>query len=461
MRTEVEVEVISNEIITPSSPTPSHLRHYQLSYLDQISPQTYNPLVLFYELDDDYQDHHNGSINIDQISNKIKNSLSEVLTLYYPLAGRVKNNRFVDCNDEGIPYSVARVKSPSHLSDAINNPLPKELNKFLPFNELYPLNEFPLGVQLNIFERGGVAVSLCLSHQLGDALSCIMFVKSWAAIARGQGDRVVRPEFVSAELFPPVDVLKYDPNATITKNVISKRFVFEAKTIEAIRLNYEEKTRLEGERRPSRVEALSAFIWTRFVAATTSNNVDEHHSAESVSVYSVFHPVNLRPKLNPPLPDHSFGNLYRWGFSLYPMSSSSAIDTSFSCDEYGCEAVRKIREGIRKVDNDFLRKVQQGEEEHFDFILEYAKELYMMGGELRFFSFTSLCRFPLYDADFGWGKPLWVSSASLTFSNFVALMDSRNGNGIEAYIGLKEDQMATLEADQDFLNALSPTVCYT
>ncbi|XP_062110557.1 stemmadenine O-acetyltransferase-like [Humulus lupulus] len=455
MKVEVEVEVISKEIITPSSPTPSHLRHYRLSYLDQISPQTYNPLVLFYELDDDYQDHHNGSINIDQISNKIKNSLSEVLTLYYPLAGRVKNNRFVDCNDEGIPYSVARVKSPSHLSDAINNPAPKELNKFLPFIELSPLNEFSLGFQLNIFDRGGVAVSLCLSHQLGDALSCIMFVKTWAAIARGEGDRVARPEFVSAELFPPVDVLKFNPNGSINKNVISKRFVFEAKTIEAIRLNYEKKTRLEGERGPSRVEALSAFIWTRFVAANTSNDVDKLYLAKSEIVYSVCHPVNLRPKLDPPLPDHSFGNLYRWGFSLYPMSSSSVIGTSFSSDEYGCEAVRKIREGIRQVDNDFLRKVQQGEEEQFDFIMEYAKELYLIGGELRLFSFSSLCRFPLYDADFGWGKPLWVSSASLTFSNLVALMDSKNGNGIEAYIGLKEDQMAKLEADQDFLKACS------
>ena len=27
---------------------------------------------------------------------------------------------------------------------------------------------------------------------------------------------------------------------------------------------------------------------------------------------------------------------------------------------------------------------------------------------------TSWCRFPIYNADFGWGKPYWVSEAGLS-----------------------------------------------
>ncbi|PON71590.1 Transferase [Trema orientale] len=443
---KVEVEVISNEIIKPSSPTPEHLRHYQLSFLDQQSPKTYNPLVLFYDLGVGHQDDHS---NTNEISNKIKKSLSEVLTLFYPLAGRVKNDRFVDCNDEGVSYSVARVNSSCQLSDAISSPLPRELCNFLPF-ELHELNEFALGVQLNIFERGGIAVGLCISHQLADALSCIIFVKTWVAVARGEANLVARPEFVSAKLFPQVDDVKFDPNANITKKAVTKRFVFEASTIEAIRSKYEAKQLFKDEKRPSRVEALSAFIWSRFAAV-----ISDEHSAKSEKVYAIFHPVNIRRKLNPPLPEHSFGNLYRWGFSMFPASTLS----SSSSEEYGYEAVRKIREGIKKVDMDFLRKVQQGEEEQMDFIMEYAKELIMKGGELISFSFTSLCRFPLYDADFGWGTPTWVSSAALAFNNVVAFMDTKTGNGIEAYIALKEEHMAKLEADEDFLVAVSPVGC--
>ncbi|PON39725.1 Transferase [Parasponia andersonii] len=439
---KVEVEVISNESIKPSSSTPEHLRHYQLSFLDQLSPHTYNPLVFFYELDEDQQDES----TINETSNKIKKSLSEVLTLFYPLAGRVKNNRFIDCNDEGVSYTVAQVNSTCHLSDAIKNPLPSELRTFLPF-EVHPLTEFVLGVQLNIFKHGGIAVGLCLSHQIADALSCIMFVKTWVAVARGEADHIARPEFVSAKLFPPLDNSEFDPNLGITKTAVSKRFVFEASTIEAIRSKYEEKTRLEGERRPSRVEALSAFIWSRYVAATS-----DEHSAKSGKVYTVVLPVNLRRKFEPLLPEHSFGNLYRVSYSMFPSSTLSGEEN------FGYEALKKIREGLEMVDMDYLRKVQQGEDLHLEFLMEAAKEIFMKGEQLIPFSFTSLCRFPLYDADFGWGKPAWVSSATLTFDKLVAFMDTKAGNGIEAYIGLKEEDMAKLEDDKEFIKAVSRPV---
>ena len=77
-------------------------------------------------------DHSDIEFNIDDISNSLKSSLSEVLTkLYYPLAGRLKENRFIHCNDEGIPYVKTQVKC--KLSDVINSPIPGELNKLIPF----------------------------------------------------------------------------------------------------------------------------------------------------------------------------------------------------------------------------------------------------------------------------------------------------------------------------------------
>ena len=80
---KIEIEVISSEIIKPSSPTPDHLRHYQLSFLDQISPPTYNPLLLFYPADGDVK------INNIEKPNHLKQSLSEVLNLYYPWCNHI------------------------------------------------------------------------------------------------------------------------------------------------------------------------------------------------------------------------------------------------------------------------------------------------------------------------------------------------------------------------------------
>ncbi|PON39720.1 Transferase [Parasponia andersonii] len=431
---KVAVEVVSNEIIKPSSPTPTHLRHYELSFLDQTSPKTFNPLVFFYELNDD---HH----NVTEISNKIKKSLSEVLTLFYPLAGRVKNDRFVDCNDEGIHYSVARVNSSCRLSDAIKNSQPSDLSKFLPF-KLYEQTEFAVGVQLNIFEGGGIAIGLCILHLIADALSCVTFVKTWVAISRGEADRMARPEFVASTLFPPKDDPRFDANANMTTTIVTKRFVFDGSAVEAIRSNYnEDTTKLKDQKPLSRVETLSAFIWGSIVAATRDDNY-----AKSENVYAAIHAVNLRRKLEPPLPEHSFGNLSRCSIAMF----SGGVEYS------GCELVRKIREGIQNLDMDYLRRVQQDGDINLSFVREYARKLMMKGGKFTSFLFTSLCRFPLYEADFGWGEPAWVSSAALCFTNLVVFMDTKTGNGVEAYIALKEEHMAKLEADQDFLRATSP-----
>ena len=40
--------------------------------------------------------------------------------------------------------------------------------------------------------------------------------------------------------------------------------------------------------------------------------------------------------------------------------------------------------------------------------------------------FTSVCRFPYYEIDFGWGKPAWVSSVQKP-SGIVLMMDTKCG----------------------------------
>ncbi|XP_030496406.2 stemmadenine O-acetyltransferase [Cannabis sativa] len=437
----VEIEVISNEIIKPYSPTPDDLRHYKLSFLDQISPKVYNPLLFFYELksDDPNDDHSHHNLNNNMI-NHLKKSLSKVLTQFYPLAGRFKDDLFVDCNDQGVPFLETKVKGQS-FSEAIKAPIPSDHNKFLPF-KLDEVGEFALGVQLNIFENGGIAIGLCTSHKIADALSCIMFVKTWAAIARCDDqthDTITQPEFISATLFPPKDMGSYNQNIGITRtDIIAKRFVFDARAIKAL------KTKLISDeiKAPSRVEALSSFIWSRFVAATSPN---------SEKLHIVIHPVNLRPKFDPPLEDHHFGNFYRSAFTVVPSSSVGE-------DYCGRELVKRIREEIKKIDKEFVEKLKEGNEEHFHMIKDNCSSF--VRGEVVTFAFTSLCRFQVYEADFGWGNPTWVGCPALNFHNVTAFFDTKMGDGIEAYISLKQDDMAKLEADNEFQTFVSPILLY-
>ncbi|GJU10676.1 chloramphenicol acetyltransferase-like domain-containing protein [Tanacetum coccineum] len=64
--------------------------------------------------------------------------------------------------------------------------------------------------------------------------------------------------------------------------------------------------------------------------------------------------------------------------------------------------------------------------------------------------YTSWCSFPIYDVDFGWGKPYWASGIGSTIE-MVTLMDGKDGDGIEAWVSLKEKDMKLFEQDLDIL----------
>ncbi|KAL8107520.1 hypothetical protein AgCh_024073 [Apium graveolens] len=49
-------------------------------------------------------------------------------------------------------------------------------------------------------------------------------------------------------------------------------------------------------------------------------------------------------------------------------------------------------------------------------------------------SFTSWSKFPFYEADFGWGKPVWFSIHNIPMKNNVVLIDDKSGEGIKAWL---------------------------
>ncbi|XP_054807335.1 vinorine synthase-like [Prosopis cineraria] len=421
----LQVEVISREMVKPSSSTPQHLRDYPLSFIDQITPQINNSMVYFFEADDNAA--HKLSIN--EASDLLKKSLSHVLTHFYPLAGRlITKNLLVDCNDEGVPYVETRVRC--HLRHIIDSPSTADVSKLLPY-DMDEIVDTVLGVQFNVFDCGGMAVGVSLSHKIADAMSYFQFIKSWAAMTRGEPEPI-RTHFQSSSLFPPKDVFGYDPNSHIGQHkVVCKRFVFEASVIESLRTKYSKKVQ-EGQKPPSRVEVLSTFLLNRFAAAT------KDHEGGNNKIHLVTSTMNLRPRMEPPLPEYAFGNYY-WYVQTFP-----TLDGKGECNDLG----RQLREELRKVDNDFIERLRESK--------EWNPNTEEMGraiekGELVLVTFTSLCRFPVYELDFGWGNPAWIGPPTWKFKNVIALKDTKSGGGIEAYVNMTEDDMAKFERDEEVL----------
>ena len=213
---KLEVQVISKDTVKPSSPTLQHLHHYQLSFLGQLQPLVFMPLVFC------YLNYNEANLSNVEQRDRIKKSLADALTRFHMLARRVKDNLCIDCNDEGVHYVEAKVKC--SLSEFLVSPTPCELNMFLPF-ELAEVNELPTSIQVTFFNCGGLTIGILMSHRIIDALAFILFLKSWSAIACGDGN-IVSPPMDSAKLFPPQDLSGFNPNIGITKDkIVTKRFV--------------------------------------------------------------------------------------------------------------------------------------------------------------------------------------------------------------------------------------------
>ncbi|KAL2470088.1 HXXXD-type acyl-transferase family protein [Abeliophyllum distichum] len=94
--------------------------------------------------------------------------------------------------------------------------------------------------------------------------------------------------------------------------------------------------------------------------------------------------------------------------------------------------------------------------------LEETKEL--IPEEVNCLYFSSWCRFGVYDTDFGWGMPIWVTNSVSTDSyspklNNVMLLDTRFGDRIEAWVTLEEQYAAAFEESEELrtLTSIDPS----
>ncbi|TQD69829.1 hypothetical protein C1H46_044638 [Malus baccata] len=107
--------------------------------------------------------------------------------------------------------------------------------------------------------------------------------------------------------------------------------------------------------------------------------------------------------------------------------------------------VKQVREELSKIDKDHVKRLQKGG--HGRYINRFIQRLAKPGMVVTL-SYSSLCSFPLYDMDFGWGRPTWVAVPPLPFKNLIVLVDTKEAGGIEAYVSLADDDaMTKFESD--------------
>ena len=118
----------------------------------------------------------------------METSLSETLTLFYPLAGRYKKDgNWVNCNDEGVKFFVAKVKG-CRLNEFIRrrNEMINQVSHLVGGGFI----SLVVSIQISMFDCGGLVMIFLLCYYLFYVFFAISFFTSWEIASRQGMDRL-------------------------------------------------------------------------------------------------------------------------------------------------------------------------------------------------------------------------------------------------------------------------------
>ncbi|XP_076891058.1 akuammiline synthase 1-like [Bidens hawaiensis] len=393
------------------------------------------PIILY------YPNNETCSLTPDDKVQVLKKSLSRSLTRYYPFAGKLHTptTPYIDCNDEGVVFIEAKHDSQmnmlQHISEVKDNVGQLYVDgMFWPDS---PHRAGIVGVQVNHFACGGIAVGVTMSHRIGDGCNLGSFVSYWASVARyGSTDHKevlpFNPHFIqirkTANSLPP------EASALFPKhiNAVTRKFVFPNSKLSDLK----NKVFTEGGSTLSinnvtRVEVLTSLLYKTALA-----------SSSSFKPYFINFPANIRDKFVPKLPHTTVGNYV----ACMMVTTRDESETSLSV------LVSKIKE--QKIELERLQNVQMVHQRMESIISSLGtKEEFLDNNVNRSFLLSSFCGIPYNKFDFGWGNPAVVSMTFRSTNQIGAvLMDAPNGDGIEAWVSLDTQDMEIFQKNKELLS---------
>ncbi|CAM6118813.1 unnamed protein product [Calypogeia fissa] len=182
----------------------------------------------------------------------------------------------------------------------------------------------------------------------------------------------------------------------------------------------------ENSIRYSTYEILSAHIWK---CVTRARELD---GAQPTKLYIV---IDGRARLVPTVPEDYFGNVV---FHTTPISTAGEIvhhPLSY--------AAGQIHNALARMDDEYLRSAL----DHLEMQPDRTKVVRNahLGGDPNL-SITSWARLPIYDCDFGWGRPIFMGPARINYDGIVHVLPSPVSDGsLTLSVGMRSDYMHTFQ----------------
>lgn len=405
------VEIVESSMVLPSEETPKHA--IWATNLDLVVMQDLVCTVYIFRPNGD-QDFFSVEV--------LKAALSKALVPFYPLAGRLGVDRDgrpeVQCTGEGVVFVVAR--SDSTVDDFGDlSPSPELREKFCPSVQSSDILTL---FQVTFFRSGEVCLGTAIHHTISDGLNSLNFIKTWSDIARGSDVTVhtsVDRSTLRARSPPTIryDHIEYKPSKD--KPSAGKPSL----ACGVLELSEDQLSHLKkssGKARPlSTYRAIAAYVWR--CACKARQLAGDQRTR-------LYVPADARSRLRPPLPHGYVGN------AIVRMSASATVGELLSNSlEFGAD---KIRAAISRVDDDYVKSV-------IDYLeLVGLNNLATGAWELPSTDIwvNSWLSLPIYEADFGWGKPVFMGHANLHFHGLVTVSRGPDG-GITLQVELEPETL--------------------
>ncbi|CAN0909651.1 Uncharacterized acetyltransferase At3g50280 [Linum grandiflorum] len=374
----------------------------------------------------------------------LKSSLSHTLTLFPPLAGRLSTDPttaavYIACNDSGADFLHASAPSISVLDIIGSVRGPEFVNGFFAMDRTvsYQGHHRPiLAVQVTEL-ADGVFVGCSVNHSVTDGTSFWNFFNTFAQVSRGVKWISSLPDFTRDDTCPLMTsaVLRLPqggPRVTFDETAPLSERIFRFSREAVLKL----KATVNGNNNNKEIssfQSLCALVWR---AVTKARNL----SASKTTTFRMA--VNCRHRVNPKMDALYFGNAIQ------------SIPTYASAGDVTSRELRwlaeRLNENVSAYNDATVRRVvSEWEENPRCFPLGNLDGASMTMG--------SSPRFPMYDNDFGWGRPLAVRSGKANkFDGKMSAFPGREGGGtVDLEVVLSPETMDAIEADEEFMQFVS------
>ncbi|XP_071737150.1 shikimate O-hydroxycinnamoyltransferase-like [Rutidosis leptorrhynchoides] len=413
-------------IVKPSKTTPC--QKIWTSNLDLVVGRIHILTVYFYK--------PNGSSNFFD-SMVLKKALTDVLVSFFPMAGRLSKEGdgrvVINCNGEGVLFVEAEA---DYCIDDFGEITPSpELRKLVPTVDYSgDVSSYPLFItQVTRFKCGGVSLGCALHHTLSDGLSALHFLNTWSDIARGLSvaippsiDRLLLP--ARDPPTPSFDHVEYHPPPSLITPSQPKK----GASTSILRLTFDQINNLklkgkgDGSVFHSTYEILAAHLWRCACKARGLPN------DQPTKLYVA---TDGRSRLIPPLPPGYLGNVV---FTATPVAKSGDFEFESLAD-----TARKIHNELGKMNDVYLRSAIDYLETVDDISSLVRGPKYFASPNLNVNSWT---RLPIYESDFGWGRPIFMGPASILYEGTIYIIPSPSGDrSVSLAVCLDPDHMALFE----------------